>query len=42
VAAKYEIHHTMIAQWKRSAIEGISAPVLGKSEMLILNRSGAY
>ncbi|BAE52127.1 Transposase and inactivated derivative [Paramagnetospirillum magneticum AMB-1] len=32
LAAKYEIHHTMIAQWKRQAIEGMSATFSGKSE----------
>jgi len=32
LAAKYEIHHTMIAQWKRQAIEGMAATFSGKSE----------
>lgn len=32
LAAKYEVHHTMIAQWKRQAIEGMSATFSGKSE----------
>lgn len=30
LAAKYEIHQTMIAQWKRQAIEGMSATFSGK------------
>jgi len=32
LAAKYEIHHTMIAQWKRQAIEGMAATFSGKSD----------
>ena len=32
LAAKYEVHHTMIAQWKRQAIEGMSATFSGKPE----------
>jgi len=32
LAAKYEIHHTMIAQWKRQAIEGMAATFSGKPE----------
>lgn len=32
LAAKYEIHHTMIAQWKRQAIEGMAATFSGKTE----------
>ena len=32
LAAKYEIHHTMIAQWKRQAIEGMSVTFSGKPE----------
>ena len=32
LAAKYEIHHVMIANWKKQAIEGMSATFLGKAE----------
>jgi transposase len=32
LAAKYEIHHVMIANWKKQAIEGMSATFSGKSE----------
>lgn len=32
LAAKYAIHHTMIAQWKRQAIEGMASSFSGKSE----------
>ncbi|WP_252181042.1 IS3 family transposase [Azospirillum sp. B4] len=32
LAAKYEIHHTMIAQWKRQAIDGMAATFSSKSE----------
>lgn len=34
LAAKYEIHHTTIAQWTRQAIEGMSATFSGKSETM--------
>lgn len=30
-SAKYQIPHMMIAQWKRQAIEGMSATFSGKS-----------
>lgn len=36
LAAKYEIHHMMIARWKRQAIEGMSATFSGKSEATAL------
>lgn len=32
LAAKHGIHHTMIATWKRQAIEGMSATFSGASE----------
>lgn len=32
LAAKHGIHQTMIAQWKRQAIEGMAATFSGKSE----------
>ena len=32
LAAKHGIHQTMIATWKRQAIEGMSATFSGKSE----------
>ena len=32
LAAKHGIHQTMIAQWKRQAIEGMEATFSGKSE----------
>jgi transposase len=32
LAAKHSIHQTMIATWKRQAIEGMSATFSGKSE----------
>jgi transposase len=32
LAAKHGIHHTMIATWKRQAIEGMSAIFSGASE----------
>lgn len=31
LAAKYAIHHTMIAQWKRQAIEVMAATFSGKA-----------
>ena len=31
LAAKYEIHHTMISQWRRQAIEGLSGIFSEKS-----------
>ncbi|GAB3439081.1 IS3 family transposase [Insolitispirillum peregrinum] len=33
LAAKYGIHQTMIAQWKRQAIEGMSATFSGRAEV---------
>ena len=32
LAAKHGVHPTMIATWKRQAIEGMSATFTGKSE----------
>ncbi len=32
LAAKYEIHHVMIANWKKQAIAGMSATFSGKTE----------
>ena len=32
LAAKYGIHHTMIATWKRQAIEGMASTFSGKAE----------
>jgi len=32
LAARYGIHQAMIAQWKRQAIEGMSATFSGKAE----------
>ena len=34
LAAKHGIHHTMIATWKRQAIEGMSATFSGTSEAI--------
>ena len=32
LAAKYEIHHVMIANWKKQAIEGMAATFSGKAQ----------
>lgn len=32
LAAKYEVHHVMIANWKKQAIEGMSSTFSGKNE----------
>ena len=32
LAAKYEVHHVMIANWKKQAIEGMSGVFSGKQE----------
>ena len=32
LAAKYEIHHTMISQWRRQAIEGLAGIFSEKTE----------
>jgi len=34
LAAKHGIHHTIIATWKRQAIEGMSATFSGASEVV--------
>jgi transposase len=41
LAAKYAIHQTMIAQWKRQAIEGMAATFSGKSAEPDAAASGA-
>ena len=41
LAAKYAIHHTMIAQWKRQAIEGMAATFSGKAGDPEASASGA-
>jgi transposase len=32
LAAKYEVHHVMIATWKKQAIEGMASTFSGKSD----------
>ena len=41
LVAKYAIHHTMIAQWKRQAIEGMAVTFSGKSAEPDAAASGA-
>lgn len=41
LAAKYAIHQTMIAQWKRQAIEGMAATFSGKTVEPEATASGA-
>jgi transposase len=31
LAAKHDIHHTMVGEWKRQAVEGMAAVFSGKS-----------
>jgi len=40
LAAKHGIHQTMIATWKRQAIEGLSSAVSGKAEAVAATKRG--